>query len=55
MNDLKTVYQAPSKETTEGNLLALEEKWGDKYQMVIKSWNNNWVCNDNYNYRRRQL
>ena len=42
MNDLKTIYQAPSKETAEENLLALEEKWGDKYQMVIKSWNNNW-------------
>lgn len=40
--DLKTVYQAPSKDIAENNLLKLEEKWGDKYPMVIKSWHNNW-------------
>jgi putative transposase len=40
--DLKSVYQAPSKEVAEHNLLMLGEKWGDKYPIVIKSWNNNW-------------
>jgi len=42
MIDLKTVYQATSKEVAETNLLLLDEKWGKKYPMVIKSWNNNW-------------
>jgi putative transposase len=42
MKDLKEVYQAPSKDIAEYNLLKLEEKWGDKYPMVIKSWQSNW-------------
>lgn len=42
MADLKTVYKAENKETAEYNLLRLEEKWGKKYPMVIKSWQNNW-------------
>ena len=40
--DLKTVYQAETKDLAEYKLLALEEKWGEKYPMVIKSWQNNW-------------
>ena len=40
--DLKTVYQATSKDVAEYNLLKLEEKWGAKYPMVIKSWQQNW-------------
>ena len=42
MTDLKLVYQANSKEFAEEKLLELEEKWGKKYPLVIKSWNNNW-------------
>lgn len=42
MVDLKTVYQATSLDVAEHNLLMLDEKWGAKYPMVIKSWNNNW-------------
>jgi putative transposase len=42
MVDLKTVYQASSKDVAEYNLLQLEEKWGKKYPMVIKSWQQNW-------------
>ena len=42
MKDLKEVYQAPSKDIAEYNLLKLEEKWGEKYPMVIKSWQSNW-------------
>lgn len=42
MADLKTVYQAATKELAEFNLLQLEEKWGQKYPMVIKSWQSNW-------------
>lgn len=42
MADLKTVYQASSKDVAEYHLLQLEEKWGKKYPMVIKSWQQNW-------------
>ena len=42
MNDLKPVYKAVSKEMAEHNLLKLEEKWGKKYPVVIKSWYANW-------------
>ncbi len=42
MVDLKGVYQAETKDLAEYNLLRLEEKWGNKYPMVIKSWQNNW-------------
>jgi len=40
--DLKTVYQAATREAAETNLLELSEKWGDKYAMAIRSWENNW-------------
>lgn len=42
MSDLRTVYQAFTKEEGEGNLDALENKWGKKYPAVIKSWRENW-------------
>ena len=42
VEDLKLVYKADSKELAEINLLNLEEKWGQKYPIVIKSWNENW-------------
>jgi transposase-like protein len=42
MKDLKRVYQAISKEAAELELERLEEKWGDKYPIVINSWRNKW-------------
>ena len=36
MNDLKKVYKAPTKNAAEGALLKLEEKWKEKYPMVIR-------------------
>lgn len=42
MADLKLVYQADTKEYAEEKLSALEEKWGQKYPVVIASWKNNW-------------
>jgi len=42
MKDLKLVYKATTKELAEQNLLELDEKWGSKYPLVIKSWTNNW-------------
>jgi transposase-like protein len=42
MADLKEVYKAPTKDAAEVALLKLEEKWQDRYPMVINSWTNNW-------------
>lgn len=51
MVDLKTVYQAPTREKSEHALGRLEQKWGKRYPKVIESWRRNW---DNltvmYNY-----
>ncbi len=38
MKDLKLVYQAVNKEAAENALKALEDKWGEDYPIVIKSW-----------------
>jgi len=40
--DLKTVYQAATREKAEANLLKLEETWSNKYGAAVKSWQNNW-------------
>jgi len=42
MADLKRVYKATTKDLAESELDTLEEKWNDKYPIVIKSWRNNW-------------
>ena len=42
MADLKTVYQASTREESEANLLKLEKTWGEKYAAAIRSWQNNW-------------
>jgi putative transposase len=42
MKDLKQVYQATNEEMALKALQSLESTWGDKYSIVIQSWNNNW-------------
>jgi transposase-like protein len=42
LKDLKTVYAADTKDLAEQNLLLLDEKWGDKYPIVLKSWQTKW-------------
>jgi len=42
MADLKTVYKAATKELAAQHLLELDEKWGKKYAMVLRSWQNKW-------------
>lgn len=42
LKDLKKIYQAHDKTTAEDNLLAFEEQWGEKYPLVVASWNRNW-------------
>jgi transposase-like protein len=43
MKDLRTVYQAATREEAETNLLHLGEKWGSKYPAAIRSWEQNWT------------
>lgn len=40
--DLKTVYQAKTEEEAKINLEVFKEKWDSKYQLIGKSWENNW-------------
>ena len=42
LKDLKTVYAADTKDLAEQNLLLLDEKWGVKYPIVLKSWQTKW-------------
>jgi putative transposase len=42
VEDLKLVYQAPNAEDGYENLVKLDEKWGKKYPLPIKSWYVNW-------------
>ena len=42
MADLKSVYQAVSKEVAEQELQKLDEKWGKLYPIVLQSWQNKW-------------
>lgn len=42
IKDLKTVYQAMTKEEAEINLQKLEDKWTEQYPIVIRSWKDNW-------------
>jgi len=42
LHDLKEVYKAPSKSSAEEALVHLGQKWGKKYPVVVKSWEDNW-------------
>lgn len=40
--DLKLVYTAATEEVALAELDRLEEKWGEKYLIAVRSWRNNW-------------
>jgi putative transposase len=42
LKDLKKVYQASTKAIAQRELDELEQKWGQKYPVIIKSWRKNW-------------
>lgn len=42
MNDLKPVYQADTLTLAELRMDELQDKWGEKYPVVIDSWRRNW-------------
>ncbi len=39
---LKAIYQAPTREAAETQLLLVAERWGEQYPVVIRSWETNW-------------
>ena len=43
IRDLKQVYKATTQDLAESHLLELDEKWGKKYPIVLKSWHHNWT------------
>jgi transposase-like protein len=40
--DFKVVYSAPTEEAGLAELARVEEKWGKKYPLPLKSWRQNW-------------
>ncbi len=40
--DLKTIYQAPTREAAELRLLELGERWGTTYAVAVRSWERHW-------------
>lgn len=40
--DLKTIYQAPTAEQAEMELMAFEEKWDETHPSISQSWRRNW-------------
>ena len=48
LKDLKCVYQAVNKESAENELLKLDEKWGEQYPIVVRSWQENWDKQSEY-------
>ena len=42
VQDLKAIYNAPTKEMAAVELDRFEQIWGGKYPYSIKSWRNNW-------------
>lgn len=58
MKDLKCVYQAANKTQAEQELQKLDETWGKKYPVVLKSWHTNWeklTAYFNYDAQIRKL
>ena len=41
-NDLKSIYHAPNEEAGYERMLAVTEKWHDRYPNAMKRWDENW-------------
>jgi len=42
VRDLRLIYQAPTREAAETELLKLSDKWGATYAVAVRSWETNW-------------
>ena len=43
VKDLRKIYTSLTEEQARNNLVAFEDKWGKKYNYVVKQWNENWA------------
>ena len=41
-NDLKSIYHAPNEEARYERMLAVTEKWHDRYPNAMRRWDENW-------------
>lgn len=41
-NDMKEIYDAPTKQAARASLDDFSRKWNNKYSYAVKSWENNW-------------
>lgn len=48
VKDLKKIYTALNEQAAAQYLIQAEEKWGKKYKVIFRSWNNNWVRLTNF-------
>ena len=42
VKDIKAIYQSANEVQARQALESLDQKWGKKYPLIVKSWNNNW-------------
>jgi len=42
-HDLRQIYQAVTVEEAEGRLLEFEERWGNQYAVIGKTWRRHWA------------
>jgi putative transposase len=42
VSDLKKIYKSINEDQAKHALQQAEEKWGDKYKAIFRSWHNNW-------------
>src|SRR6476661_2459414 len=40
--DLRTIYQAPTREAAESKLLEVSEKWSSSYPVALRGWETHW-------------
>ncbi len=40
--DLRKIYTSTTREQAKNSLLAFESTWADKYQYIVKQWEDNW-------------
>lgn len=43
MKDIKLIYKADNEDAAKKAFNDFKENWGDKYQIIIKSWEENWA------------
>ena len=55
IEDLKTIYQAINIDQAERNLDKLDQKWGKKYPVIIRSWRRNWEGLSAFFYYPKEL